>query len=201
MKNKYINFVISSGLYNIYCKFRKYDYYFAYKNNCSSLYDDIPLELLPYIDFYYYVKKYPRLIKICEKLYISHKGKVRRVRTRAYRMLFNDDGSLKQCLFLTLTFRDDVLASTSQKTRRTYVSRFLKEQTRDYVANIDFGDLRGREHYHSLYGSEFIVPTDWQYGTCHLEKVRSNPDKIAQYINKITYHSTKDSAGFLIYSR
>ena len=46
----------------------------------------------------------------------------------------------KPSLFLTLTFTEEVLSTTSQSTRRQYVSRLLGAFKVPYIANIDFGN-------------------------------------------------------------
>lgn len=51
-------------------------------------------------------------------------------------------------IFATLTFRDEVLELTKRK-RRDYVRTYL-EQFEGYIANIDYGNDNGREHYHAL---------------------------------------------------
>lgn len=62
----------------------------------------------------------------------------------------DNDGKLGLTWFCTLTFRPDVLASTSPETRKTYVARFLKATFGAYVANLDYGGKNGREHYHAV---------------------------------------------------
>lgn len=53
--------------------------------------------------------------------------------------------------FLTLTFNDSFFdRGTSEDTRRKYIRRFLKEQCQEYVANVDYGDKNGREHFHAI---------------------------------------------------
>lgn len=109
-------------------------------------------------------------------------------------------------LFLTLTFTDDVLASTTEKTRRTYVSRFLKENCIDYLANIDFGAKNGREHYHSVVSVKNKLDySKWKFGALNGLKIRVNskPIAMAKYINKLSNHATKSTTknSRLIYSR
>lgn len=115
--------------------------------------------------------------------------------------------SSKDCTFVTLTFRDDVLQSTSAETRRQYVQRFLKANSTRYVGNIDFGGKNGREHYHAVTDCR-IDPKSWQYGILNFEKLRYNPDskssvKLAKYVAKLTNHAIKDTTKrcALIYSR
>lgn len=119
-------------------------------------------------------------------------------------MVFDDESHVQ---FLTLTFRDDVLASTSEKTRRTYVSRYLKDNCSRYVANIDYGEENGREHYHAvvLY-SDKVNYTDWnKYGIINGERVQKTDDgkALSRYTSKLTNHAIKKTASrcSMIYSR
>lgn len=130
---------------------------------------------------------------------------------------------LGKLIFLTLTFRDDVIAKTTPEKRRRYVARFLKRQCPDYVANIDFGndgksrtftDKNGnirestsREHYHALAQGEFIDLKKWRYGFAYAERVPETNDdkeKCAKYVAKLTNHAMKVNGGKpprFIYSR
>jgi hypothetical protein len=51
-------------------------------------------------------------------------------------------------VFATLTFNDNYLSKT-KRTRRNYEKNYL-EQYSGYIANIDYGTLNEREHYHAL---------------------------------------------------
>lgn len=130
-----------------------------------------------------------------------------------------------ECLFLTLSFKPEVLKSTSGDTRRQYVRKFLKSQCETYVANIDFGSddeyinrhgkkCKGtaREHYHALVYSSHIDYKPWKdkYGFIDFEHVRpfENDSKaISRYITKLSRHALKSSTSKdgnsprLIYSR
>lgn len=110
------------------------------------------------------------------------------------------------CLFLTLTFRDDVLESTDKKTRRVYVRRFLKEFSNAFLANIDYGAKTGREHYHALivYPDPSMLAA-WSYGFSNAKRCIYDAEsgvRLANYILKIANHFVKDSVGSdrLIYS-
>lgn len=110
-----------------------------------------------------------------------------------------------ECVFITLTFRDDVLESTSEETRRRYVTRFLKSQGGHFVGNIDYGGKNGREHYHAVRLGR-IDPKAWQYGACNVQKVRNNTKdatKLAKYTAKLTNHAIKETTrrNVMIYSR
>lgn len=128
------------------------------------------------------------------------------------------------CIFLSLTFRDDVLSRTSRETRRRYVARFLKSECLCYAANIDFGDdgnirdyiaddgssktSTGREHYHALvYCPDGVNLKAWKYGNIDAERVRTSKkdlEKVSKYVAKLSNHALKVNGGHaprLIYSR
>lgn len=114
-----------------------------------------------------------------------------------------------KAIFLTLTFTDDVLASTSVETRRKYVRRYLKEECDKYCANIDFGSKNGREHYHAIISAKngFVDLHKWQYGAINAQHIRTTENdckKTCKYIAKLTAHAIKESTGHayrIIYSR
>lgn len=112
------------------------------------------------------------------------------------------------CLFLTLTFSDETLKQTSAKTRRIYVSRYLKEQSAIYVANVDYGGENGREHYHALILANNVNYEPWhKYGAIKGERVRTSEDdvtRVSKYVAKLSSHAMKVNDGFaprMIYSR
>lgn len=111
------------------------------------------------------------------------------------------------CLFLTLTFKDDVLESTNEDSRRRYVRRFLKEYSNCFIANIDYGSKTDREHYHAfiLYPDVKIVE-NWKYGFSNAQIIRDNPkdcERVTRYILKIANHFVKSTVkrNYAIYSR
>lgn len=143
-----------------------------------------------------------------------------RVKKRIYGCLTSQN-----CVFLTLTFRDDVLAQTDEQTRRRFVRRCLKEQCPSYVANIDFGnggdkreyidnegevkESTAREHYHALVvlpeGVKRFDMSKWSYGFTYAEKVIAKDfKKVSKYVTKLTAHALKDHGRkppMMIYSR
>jgi hypothetical protein len=109
--------------------------------------------------------------------------------------------------FLTLTFRNDVFEKTSPETRRKYVARYLKEQSPVYVANIDFGGKKGREHYHAIVEGK-IDYKYWfdNYGCVVAELIRNQDNDVkrtSKYLSKLTNHALKVQGIVprLIYSR
>lgn len=111
------------------------------------------------------------------------------------------------CIFLTLTFRNDVLNNTTQETRKRYVARALKTMSCCYIANIDYGSKNEREHYHAIVLADIVSQNNWRYGNLDFERVRANeetsPVKIAKYITKLTNHAIKETTqqNRIIYSR
>lgn len=111
-----------------------------------------------------------------------------------------------QCLFVTLTFNDECLNSTSEKTRRKYVTRYLKDNAIYYLANIDYGSKNDREHYHAVVVAEKISFKEWRKnGNINAKKIRQTSDyeKVSKYINKLTNHAIKhtNKRQCLIYSK
>lgn len=110
------------------------------------------------------------------------------------------------CLFLTLTFTDEVLANTSKDTRRQYVRRYL-QQFGSYVGNIDYGKEHDREHYHAILQYDGKLDhNEWQEkcGNIDFQRVK-NPNSVAmsKYISKLTNHAIKETTQGcrIIYSR
>lgn len=107
----------------------------------------------------------------------------------------------KTAVFFTLTFRDDVLDTTSTDSRHKYVLRWLETFFPDFVANIDFSPKTGREHYHGIapfpIGKE--ARTAWNaFGSINFEKIRnqqSSAVKTSKYITKLSAHALKESCG------
>lgn len=138
------------------------------------------------------------------KEYDKYRGRIYRVRTKILSIMI-----IGACSFLTLTFTDEVLANTTEETRRRYVSRFLKSKCTDYVANIDYGKINGREHYHAVVNGINIDMSDWdKYGYSHCVSVGRKDDqttasKISKYLYKLSNHATKDTTQCkkIIYSR
>ena len=114
-----------------------------------------------------------------------------------------------KAVFLTLTFTDEVLSKTSPETRRRYVSRALKAFSEVYVANVDYGAKKMREHYHAIVlfgGDGFKEVFQWPYGFFDAERVRTSEGDskaTSKYITKLSRHSMKDTgrAVRLIYSK
>lgn len=207
-KNFIKSVILNSRLYTDFLKIEK-SIYLAITN--ESDYED---KLLPnssnLMSFkvamdlkHYYLCKCPRLYTMCHKLFKSKCARVSRLKKRVSNMLGSGT-----CQFLTLTFTDRYLTSTSAQSRRDYVRKFCNSLDCAYVGNIDFGKTNGREHYHVLVQKDFINYTFWQYGNCDGERVRLDCNeedtvKLSRYIAKLTNHAIKATTknSYIIYSR
>lgn len=147
-------------------------------------------------------EQYGEAVSVAISLLRSQRLKKNRVKDKVRNIV-----EAGRCIFLTLTFTDDVLASTSEQTRRRYVSRFLKSQCECYVANIDFGSKNGREHYHALVYADKVDYSKWKYGAINGERVRTSDnalERVSRYVVKLARHAIKETAGKgrrIIYSR
>lgn len=127
-------------------------------------------------------------------------------RTQRLRQRIEEYLSLGECLFLTLTFTDKVLASTNSQSRKKYVSKCLKMMSNYYVANVDYGKENEREHYHALIVADKVSQEMWRYGNLDWQRVRHNNKSIKalpKYINKLTNHAIKETTKrcCMIYSK
>ena len=115
-----------------------------------------------------------------------------------------------EALFITLNFKPSYMGKTNEQTRRKQVARYLKANFSTYVANIDYGEKNGREHYHAVgYPLNGMVDyKSWhKFGCVKAERVKTRDKdckRIARYITKLTRHAIKKTAGQtqrIIYSR
>lgn len=103
------------------------------------------------------------------------------------------------CSFLTLTFRDSDLKFANDRNLKYHLDK-LKVP---YIANIDYGGLNGRVHYHVFICSQNIDLSFWPYGANKIKKIivdEHTSERIGNYITKFTLHSFKETTK-VIYSR
>lgn len=128
----------------------------------------------------------------CERLYHAKTQRATRLK-KAITFMLNQG----ECCFVTLTFSDAVLSKTTAKTRHDYVNRWLKNNFLTAIANIDFGEKNGREHYHAVVLAKSVNHNTWKYGLLKSKKiVRSdvgNADKLAHYTSKLVNHAIKET--------
>lgn len=151
--------------------------------------------------FNYYNNNYYDLWKEAQRLNHARYQRVRRLKTFIFGLI-----SYYDCVFLTFKFSNDSLEKTSVKTRRTYVTRYLKSYDCPFVANLDFGKEHHREHYHAVIGCKKVDFDKWTLGNLDAERVRDSKnshERLAKYVAKLTNHAIKETASrqSLIYSR
>lgn len=107
--------------------------------------------------------------------------------------------------FITLTFNDKTLNSTTALQRRHRVARQLKRLSKCYMANVDFGDKlknpdsNEREHYHGVIYSVNEPNFDFwrkRYGFVKVRKCgydENDKKKVCKYVSKLSHHALKGS--------
>lgn len=106
--------------------------------------------------------------------------------------------------FITVTFTDKELASTTCATRHDYIKRLCHDNFYRYIANIDFGTTTNREHYHilALCDNEIfyreknhlrLKSVKKLTGLIDIKKVPLDDDlkKIGEYTLKLAQHALK----------
>lgn len=169
----------------------------SYYHDDDSLIDDIDDRHRQFINTYG-LEVYNTCVRLNNNLF---KRKFR-VKERITAML--NHGT---CLFMTFTFSQDTLASTTYDKRRRYVREWLKSNSDYYLANIDFGKTTGREHYHAVILCDYVDVKSFKYGFIWAQRIVDNSksiDCISSYVPKLVNHSLKESTGRLfplIYSK
>lgn len=135
----------------------------------------------------------------------NYKKRIQRLKSKITEIFYLSESS--NVYFLTFTFTDDTLNNTNDDSRRQFVRRWLNDNTSNFVANIDFGEQNGREHYHALVNADYINTSSWlKHGAMSFELVKVNIksiDKMAKYINKFLNHAIKETTKrqHIIYKR
>lgn len=193
-----ISNTLKNGAYKIIGEKRK-------NNLIFTEYDDTTGEITPHTT-YALKKALNDGLGLEYRLYNNNHLRKERVKERIENMV-----NTNQAYFLTLTFSDKMFnRKCSPDTRRRYIRRFLKEQCKEYLANIDFGSTNEREHYHAV-----VIPK----GLIDFDKYRKLFDSninckriiksdlsnklVSRYISKLTNHALKENGFYkrLIYSR
>lgn len=140
------------------------------------------------------------------RLYNSNHIRKERVKERISNMV-----NTNHAYFLTLTFSDKMFSRRcSAETRRRYIRRFLREQCKDYLANIDFGSNNEREHYHAVVIPKSIIDFakyrelfDSSINCKRIIKSAASEKLLSRYISKLTNHALKENGFYkrLIFSR
>lgn len=191
--NSIKNNLIISGKYDLYHKKR----YAEYSKYLASIgVGEINHKYEPYLSVDNLLTAEEE--KFCKQIYDAQRKRLERLRSKLRQRIEHYN-----CLWLTLTFRDDVLDNTCKQTRRDYIRKYLKSLGIPFgVANIDYGDKDKnpdsleREHYHAIIQADRVEPSTYPYGFCKIKKISTenrSVEKITEYINKLTNHAYKDS--------
>lgn len=194
--NELKKFVIESGLYQRYAKARHNSYLEEVGEpfNGETL-RQFECEISSREDWF-------QIVEECERIGSTSRQRIKRLKERVRALLTKGE-----CLFLTLTFNDLTMTENDKKQRRALVSNYLKSLNCDYIANIDYGKINEREHYHAVVCVGQVDYSKWhQNGAIFGEKVRlkgGSGANIARYIDKLSLHALKDTTyrNRLLYSR
>ena len=136
----------------------------------------------------------------CLKMRNNRRSRARKIRNRIVYWANLRNRSTK-IDFLTFTFTDEVLKTTSKDTRVQYIRRTLGPLCEDYIGNVDYSPETGREHYHFLAITTPLVNLVKELeqlrdklGRIHVEHVRNTADsldKLSSYTDKMANHAVK----------
>lgn len=140
-----------------------------------------------------------RAIHDKEKEIVNKRAKRKRIKKKLE--MWENCGEL---YFTTLTFNDEALKTTEEERRKELI-RDLNQTSDNYIANKDYGSLRGREHYHALVlnlKQDKLRELRKQTGYIDVVKVSRTLGLAIDYCMKLTNHALKDSTdGKVIYCR
>lgn len=118
-------------------------------------------------------------------------SKKRRCRAKLEEMCKN----FNYVYFMTYQLYDDVLA-LKDETQKKLVSKWLKGKSNMYVLNVDYGDLKGRKHFHAVFGTNDKIPYKSLESNITLKLIPNKLDdkeRISKYITKLSAHAVKIS--------
>lgn len=134
-----------------------------------------------------------------EKEIVNKRAKRKRIKKKLE--MWENCGEL---YFTTLTFNDEALKTTEEERKKALI-RDLNLTSDNYIANKDYGSLRGREHYHALVlnlKQDKLRQLRKETGYIDVIKVSRTLGLAIDYCMKLTNHALKDSTdGKIIYCR
>lgn len=124
------------------------------------------------------------------RIYQNNKKK----KLRLKKWLNKSFNEYKVMYFITLTFSDDYLPRDIDSAL-SMIKLFLKGINNiDYRFNIDFGDDRGRVHFHGVCNTD--ITSQWTYGYANCKPINltsKSVSRVASYVNKVVNHAFKVS--------
>lgn len=194
-----INETLTSEVFSDYKRYKLYLYKYNYIDN-----KEIPEN--ERIDFSLLYERFSNLpendIIFLQKRFNCIKSRTKRIRDKLLKIfeMHSIDNTL---YFLTFTFNNSYLESSTKESRHLMIRRLLKKHCNSYIANIDYGKKNDREHYHAVISINNLIDVNLykNYGTINFLKIYSkNEVKLSKYLFKLTYHAIK-SKSTIIYSR
>lgn len=88
-------------------------------------------------------------------------------------------------------------AHVNQKTIKRSVNEFLKLNCFDFLCNIDYGEKKGRLHFHSICALKNMIDSS-PFGRIDIREITMNERSkflISKYANKLVNHALKSTAG------
>lgn len=138
--------------------------------------------------------KVHRYVNALHSWITSRRAKKKRLHEKLVRWAVED-----VVYFVTLTFNDETLDYYDFQDRKEFVKNSLDSSCRDWVANIDFGEKKGREHYHAIVKGciSSLLTEIWKpHGFLKIEPVSEVSGSLCEYIDKLCNHALKESVGF-----
>lgn len=171
-----------------------------------------------------YAEKYGfGTLKCLQQIHEASRKRRQKAEVHVVWWLDNYDMSRYIIVLGTLTFSDEMLHQWSEKYRREKIQQTLKSACVDYIADIDFGERNGREHYHfiglfdrdTLYkvkgkgkGADkkfykSVVLDEWQAFYDIKEVIESEKDrrKCISYMSKVTNYALKGGQSKMIVAK
>lgn len=180
--------IIVSGVYEMFLSFKKELYLNKLQYNEPSMY----LSIIPDIE----------IVKECFKIYNANRQRKKNNWNEICKWCFSIENFKPYqnytLIFGTLNFSDKTLSNTSERTRARYITKYLSDHTIHYIANIDYGKKKGREHYHFIAMTNGKISSkEWhKFGGAKFQIVPlKNKDikSTKNYLLKLNNHSYKES--------
>lgn len=137
-----------------------------------------------------------------------HNAYMRTTRVRQRIRLMREN--FEKLYFVTFTINDEYINTFTDdlKLGMDIVKKVLNCCSSVWVFNSDYGDKRGRLHFHACCPCDLADSSDlqclWHFGIVDVKKVGfddSDERKIARYQTKLARHAVKQSAFKVCYSR
>lgn len=176
--------------------------YLKYKRDC-----DIPLTARDVQRYYAHVDSINEFSGSVLEKSINNINRSRYARKTRLNRFIEALLNYTECIWVTLTFSDETFLKCSHETLKKYVKNYLSAHSDFYIANVDYGGIGGRLHYHAIIGCQELNLDKWhKYGGIKVIRIHNrnnDAEKLAKYISKLTNHAIKETCkgNRIIYSK